>query len=221
MPAPRRGGRRCRPRPQIPVANASRARPAGKASDLRPSAASHAAPMPQPTAKPIITGRVRAARLRALATSAGSPPSSTLANIRREAGDVGRHYRRGRRSLKRDLHECVLHGHRRDAKHSREDRISSRSGRRVGRPRRRRRESRRATGTAAAAVGEARRPIDSRPPASRLVRPTISTKPLAPAGAMSYNLFHSVRFARRSTGWLDYLPAALDNHVAVGLSGYK
>ena len=40
-----------------------------------------------------------------------------------EAGDVARHHRRGRRSFKRDLHECVLHGHRRDAEHAREDRI--------------------------------------------------------------------------------------------------
>src|SRR5271166_1491650 len=58
-------------------ARASRAREAGNASDQGPSATSHAAPKAQPTAKPTITGRVCAARLRALATSAGSPPSST------------------------------------------------------------------------------------------------------------------------------------------------
>jgi len=51
-------------------------------------------------------------------------PEKQLANIHREAGDVARHHRRGRRSFKRDLHECVLHGHRRDAEHAREDRIS-------------------------------------------------------------------------------------------------
>jgi hypothetical protein len=61
-----------------PIANASIARPAGNARDHVPSAASHAAPRPQPTVKPTITGRVRAARLRALATSAGSPPSSPV-----------------------------------------------------------------------------------------------------------------------------------------------
>ena len=49
-----------------PIATASRARPAGRARDHRPTAASHAAPRPQPTVKPTIGGQVCFARRRAL-----------------------------------------------------------------------------------------------------------------------------------------------------------
>src|SRR3989442_7434358 len=59
-----------------PIASASRVRPTGRAKDHRPTAASHAAPRPQPTVKPTIAGQVCFARLRALATSSGSRPSS-------------------------------------------------------------------------------------------------------------------------------------------------
>src|SRR6266478_6406153 len=60
-----------------PIANASMARLAGRARDHRPTVASHAAPRPQPTAKPTIGGQVFFARMRALATLSGSLASIT------------------------------------------------------------------------------------------------------------------------------------------------
>jgi hypothetical protein len=42
-------------------------------------------------------------------------PQQHLPDVHGEAGDVGRHHRRARRPLQRDLHQRVLHRHRRDA----------------------------------------------------------------------------------------------------------
>src|SRR5213593_3085668 len=58
------------------MVSASSARPPGSTRDQNPTTAWNAAPRAQPRVKPTIAGHVCLARLRALATSTGSRPSS-------------------------------------------------------------------------------------------------------------------------------------------------
>jgi hypothetical protein len=77
---------------------------AGKARDLRPIAASHVAPGPQPTAKPTIAGHVRMARSHAFATTV----ESNFALSELSANDVRNRGVRG--STISDMCQTVLCG---------------------------------------------------------------------------------------------------------------
>src|SRR4051794_2902469 len=106
----------------FPIATASTARPTGKVRDIRPAAVSHAAPRPHPVAKPTIAGQVSLARSRALATSDRLRPTITSPiSIMKRVMLVVMTAVDGT-PLERYLPQCILHGHSRDAEHSRKDR---------------------------------------------------------------------------------------------------